>query len=206
MRTLAPGRVSSLRTLDLARNRLRALPAVLGALQLGLLDASGNEISTVAPELGNCTTLRRLVLDGNPLRTIRQSLLTGPTMDLLAHLRSRITTEEATTHDPARDGVGSFAPMVPPAALAAATAARVAAEGGAARLDLRGRGLGSVPKDVWDLAGPNIAFIDLGNNELGGDDAVPSDAIEVGAGNPGARERRSLGKRFVVVSRRALWD
>ena len=44
---------------------------------MGLLDASGNEISAVAPELGQCTSLRRLVLDGNPLRAIRQNLLTG---------------------------------------------------------------------------------------------------------------------------------
>lgn len=121
-----------------------------------------------------------------------------------------------------------------PAALAASTAARLAAEGGAARLDLRGRGLevrrttGSgtvshqshviifvqslqtnmllcaipffffsfftfpvcfacppipsleaVPADVWDMAAPGISFIDLGDNELTGESAVPPMALEM---------------------------
>ena len=70
-------------------------PMALGKIPLGLLDASGNELAAVAPELGLCTTLRRLVLDGNPLRSIRQNLLTGPTVDLLAHLRSKIPQEQA---------------------------------------------------------------------------------------------------------------
>ena len=51
---------------------------------------------------------------------------------------------------------------------AAATAARMAAEGGAARLDLRGRGLEAVPADVWDMAAPGISFIDLGEGGKGG--------------------------------------
>jgi Leucine-rich repeat (LRR) protein len=102
------GDCAALRTLDLARNRLRALPAVLGKIPLGLLDASGNELTSVAPELGHCITLRRLVLDGNPLRSIRQNLLTGPTVDLLAHLRSKLPEDLGPGQGFA--GVGSSPP------------------------------------------------------------------------------------------------
>lgn len=55
----------------------------MGQLPMPVHYTSGNELAAVAPELGRCTTLRRLVLDGNPLRSIRQNLLTGPTVDLL---------------------------------------------------------------------------------------------------------------------------
>ena len=57
------------------------------ALALSLLDLSNNELSALPPQLGHMTTLRRLVLDGNPFRALSHSVLTGPTTKLLESLR-----------------------------------------------------------------------------------------------------------------------
>ncbi|MCI10258.1 leucine-rich repeat-containing protein 40-like, partial [Trifolium medium] len=40
------------------------------------------------------TSLRKLLLSGNPLRTLRSSLVTGPTPALLRFLRSRLSEGE----------------------------------------------------------------------------------------------------------------
>ena len=108
-------------------------------------------------------------------------------MDLLAHLRSKITREEATSENDGAFGGGgggrgggnnNFAAPLPPAAMAAATAARVAAEGGAARLDLRGRGLDVIPAEVWDTIAPGVAHVDFGENSLTGESAIPPLSLE----------------------------
>ncbi|CAH1417187.1 unnamed protein product [Lactuca virosa] len=41
-------------------------------LKLPVLDLSNNSLSSLPPEIGLMTTLRRLVLTGNPIRTLRR--------------------------------------------------------------------------------------------------------------------------------------
>lgn len=53
-------------------NQLRDVPVELCVLKLQLLDVANNNLGTLPPELGLMTSLRRLVLDGNPLRALRQ--------------------------------------------------------------------------------------------------------------------------------------
>ena len=54
-----------------------------------LFACSNNQLRDVPPELGHLTTLNSLLLDGNPIKSIRRTLLTGGTPALLKYLRSR---------------------------------------------------------------------------------------------------------------------
>jgi len=51
-------------------------------------------LSGLPGEIGLVTTLRRIVLDGNPLRTIRRDLTMGPVSKLLDSLRKKLPVEE----------------------------------------------------------------------------------------------------------------
>lgn len=65
--------------LDLSSNSLRTFPSGPCKLELNILDLSSNELSSLPPEMGLMTSLRKLPLDGNPLRTIRRELIAGLT-------------------------------------------------------------------------------------------------------------------------------
>ncbi len=54
-----------------------------------LFGCSNNQLRDVPPELGHLTTLNSLLLDGNPIKAIRRTLLMGGTPALLKYLRSR---------------------------------------------------------------------------------------------------------------------
>jgi Leucine-rich repeat (LRR) protein len=74
--------------LHVQNNSIRVLPDELAALQqFKMLDVSCNNISELPPALGYVGSLNRAVLDGNPLRTIRQTIVTGPTSELKQYLR-----------------------------------------------------------------------------------------------------------------------
>lgn len=46
-------------------------------MELNVLDLSNNDLKSLPPEMGLMASLRKLPLDGNPLRTIRRQLVTG---------------------------------------------------------------------------------------------------------------------------------
>uniref|UniRef100_A0A8C3TMT2 Leucine rich repeat containing 40 n=1 Tax=Catharus ustulatus TaxID=91951 RepID=A0A8C3TMT2_CATUS len=104
-----------LHTINLAFNRFKVFPSVLyqlpaletillsnnqvgsidpvqlkGLDKLGTLDLQNNDLLQVPPELGNCESLRSLLLEGNPFRTPRAAVLAKGTAAVLEYLRSRI--------------------------------------------------------------------------------------------------------------------
>ena len=110
------------------------------------MDASGNDIVAVAPELGRCVTLRKLMLEGNPLKSIRYNILAGPTRELLAHLRSKLSDERDDVNAAAAAFGKVFIGADDAVVIASATHAdRVAFEGGRGTLLLRDRGVERVP-------------------------------------------------------------
>lgn len=63
---------------------------------LTVLDVSNNELSRLPPELGKLQdTLRTLLVEGNPLRSIRRNVLMGGTAALLEYLSTRIPVDDA---------------------------------------------------------------------------------------------------------------
>ncbi|XP_048055787.1 leucine-rich repeat-containing protein 40 [Megalobrama amblycephala] len=87
-------RISSLETILISNNQVGGIdPVQMKTLnRLSTLDLSNNDIMQVPPELGNCTSLRALMLDGNPFRNPRAAILSKGTDAVLEYLRSRIPT------------------------------------------------------------------------------------------------------------------
>jgi len=81
-----------LRILDLSQNSLSAIPESLQHLTcLEELDLSDNNISMLPPELGLLDPcLKTLKLDGNPLRSIRRSILDRGTKAVLQYLKDKL--------------------------------------------------------------------------------------------------------------------
>ena len=71
------GNLASLLVLDVRNNKLRSIPASIASLTLSMLDLSNNDLASVPPELGRMTSLRSLRLEGNPLRTLPQHVVSG---------------------------------------------------------------------------------------------------------------------------------
>lgn len=91
------GPFPKLSTLIGESNQLVEFPCGLlpdSAPSLCTVDLANNSINTLPPELGRSQTLKRVALDGNPLRSIRPDLLRGGAEKLKAHLRSRLVGGE----------------------------------------------------------------------------------------------------------------
>ncbi|KAJ4836170.1 Plant intracellular Ras-group- LRR protein 6 [Turnera subulata] len=158
------GSLSRLGTLDLHSNQLKEFPVEACKLCLLVLDLSNNSLSGLPPELGKgieiavylpsvegkMTTLRKLLLTGNPMRTLRSSLVSGPTTALLKHLRSRLSDSEGSEAiTPAKENV-------------IAMASRLSLS--SKELSLEGLGLNSVPSEVWESG--EITKVNLSKNSI----------------------------------------
>eukprot|EP00903_Cladosiphon_okamuranus_P012061 g11323.t1 len=76
--------------LHVQSNRILRLPEEIGSLaRLKTFDVSNNDLAELPAALGYLPELHRLAVDGNPLRTIRRSLLSGGASSLKKYLRTR---------------------------------------------------------------------------------------------------------------------
>ncbi|GCB69992.1 leucine-rich repeat-containing protein 40 [Scyliorhinus torazame] len=91
--------LSAIVVLELRDNKLKSLPDEIILLQdLERLDLTNNDISSLPYALGSLPVLKSLLLEGNPLRTIRRDIIKRGTQELLKFLRSRIQ-EQPTGQD-----------------------------------------------------------------------------------------------------------
>ncbi|GAB2277939.1 Plant intracellular Ras-group- LRR protein 6 [Dionaea muscipula] len=81
-----------LQILDLSQNSLQSIPeGIKNLTSLTELDLSDNNITTLPPELGLLEpSLQALRLDGNPLRSIRRTILDRGTKSVLKYLKDKI--------------------------------------------------------------------------------------------------------------------
>ncbi|KAL0406820.1 UNVERIFIED_CONTAM: Plant intracellular Ras-group-related LRR protein 6 [Sesamum latifolium] len=90
------------------------------------------------------------ILTGNPMRTLRSSLVHGPTPALLKYLRSRLPKDEESEACAAvKEDVVT-------------RAARLSI--GSKELSLAGQGLGAVPSEIWKSS--DITKVDLSGNSI----------------------------------------
>ncbi|TYZ62499.1 hypothetical protein PybrP1_008709 [[Pythium] brassicae (nom. inval.)] len=80
----------SITVLDMRDNKLSILPATVACLhRLKTLDVSNNDLADLPPGLGYLKHLNHIVVDGNPLRAIRRSVLSAGCESLKKYLRTR---------------------------------------------------------------------------------------------------------------------
>ena len=84
--------LQQLQILDLSQNSLQLIPEGFKNLtSLTELNLSDNSIATLPPELGLLEpSLQALRLDGNPLRSIRRTILDRGTKAVLKYLKDKI--------------------------------------------------------------------------------------------------------------------
>ncbi|KHG27243.1 Leucine-rich repeat-containing 40 [Gossypium arboreum] len=130
--------------------QLKEYPVGTCKLSLSVLDLSNNSLTGLPAELGKMTTLRKILLSGNPLRTLRSSLVSGPTPALLRYLRSRLSeAEDSGAQTPAKEEVVTMA-------------ARLSLT--SKELSLEGMGLSVVPSEAWESG--EIIKLNLSKNSI----------------------------------------
>ncbi|KAL0328490.1 UNVERIFIED_CONTAM: Plant intracellular Ras-group-related LRR protein 6 [Sesamum calycinum] len=181
------GRLSRLVRLDLHQN-IEEYPVAACSLHLSVLDLSNNSLSGLPAEIGLMTTLRKLILTGNPMRTLRSSLVHGPTPALLKYLRSRLPKDEeseastAVKEDvvtrAARLSIGSkvyiqFQYRITLSAVSVHSAFIMCLQSKGfsissiinfQELSLAGLGLGAVPSEIWKSS--DVTKVDLSGNSI----------------------------------------
>ncbi|GAB9464284.1 hypothetical protein Gpo141_00001719 [Globisporangium polare] len=76
--------------LDVRDNRLRALPEKIAHLfRIKTLDLTNNDLNELPAGLGYLKDLHHLMVEGNPLRTIRRAVVSGGSEMLKKYLRTR---------------------------------------------------------------------------------------------------------------------
>ena len=77
--------------LDLGSNKIREVPVALAYFLTGLtsLTLSNNDIEKVPPLLGHHQSLTTILLDGNPLKTVRRAIIDKGSAAVLKYLKDR---------------------------------------------------------------------------------------------------------------------
>ncbi|ETV96612.1 hypothetical protein, variant 1 [Aphanomyces invadans] len=80
----------ALTVLDVRCNQLEVVPSTIASLvHLKSLDVSNNNLAELPNELGRLASLNHVLLDGNPLRSIRRSVIAGGCVALKNYLAAR---------------------------------------------------------------------------------------------------------------------
>ncbi|XP_041359115.1 leucine-rich repeat-containing protein 40-like [Gigantopelta aegis] len=83
--------LKSVTVLDLRDNKISNLPDEITLLQgLQRLDVTNNDLSGLPYALGSIDSLNSLVLDGNPMKSIRRDIVMRGTVSLKKYLKSRM--------------------------------------------------------------------------------------------------------------------
>ncbi|XP_076463206.1 leucine-rich repeat-containing protein 40-like [Babylonia areolata] len=154
--------LGTLNFLDLRDNKLARLPDEITLLQgLERLDLSNNDISVLPYSLGTINPLKSIVLDGNPLKSIRRDIIMRGTVELKKYLRSRIEEPDSA-----------------PAVAAAASKTSVLPSGTGdtqqahemqqfKNMDYSGHKATEVPPDMWEKAqGAGVTSVNLSKNQF----------------------------------------
>jgi len=144
-----------LRVLDIRDNKVAVLPPTITALQhLERLDLTNNDLSGLPAELGTIESLKSVVLDGNPVRSIRRDIIARGTMAIKQHLRTKLAV------DPEEQAHAAHAAKQEVRATSDALRTSKA-------LVFSGKRAESVPGSMWaDAKGTDVASVVLSDNIL----------------------------------------
>ena len=161
-----------LSVLDVRDNRIADLDmaALLPLKKLKTLDLRNNEVGKLPPLLGTCTSLTSLLLEGNPLKTMRRNLIVATAREILEYLRGRMGDDDFAVLAAAegKEGGGGRAggrgAVVGGGGGDAVTDAVRGAMSLEAHLDLRHQALLLVPEETAALT--NLRSADFSDNKI----------------------------------------
>ncbi|RUS74149.1 hypothetical protein EGW08_018088 [Elysia chlorotica] len=172
--------------LDLRDNKLQKLPDEITLLAgLERLDLTNNDISNLPLALGTMTSLKAIILDGNPMRSIRRDIIMRGTNEIKKYLVSRMSDDEmekqcekaqpssvgrigggddvVSSHDlyqlKALDYSNKGVSVLPDEVVEAAL------EAGVKTLNLSKNSLGDLPTNL-SVLGPKLTEMNLASNKL----------------------------------------
>lgn len=90
--------IPNIHLIDLRDNKLKEVPNEIVNLQsLERFDVSNNDLNNLPFTLGTLPNLKLLLVEGNPIKSIRRDIIQRGTLGLLKYLRSRLTEEELSS-------------------------------------------------------------------------------------------------------------
>ena len=159
-----------LSVLDVRDNQIGHLDmaALLPLKKLKTLDLRNNEVGKLPPLLGVMTSITALLLEGNPLKTMRRTMIDASAREILDYLRGRMGDEDFAALAAAGSKAGGGA-RAGGRALEGGLADEVTdAVRGAmsldARLDLRHKGLHVIPEETASLT--SLRSADFSDNRI----------------------------------------
>jgi Leucine-rich repeat (LRR) protein len=159
-----------LSVLDVRDNQITHLDmaALLPLRKLKTLDLRNNEVGKLPPLLGVMTSITALLLEGNPLKTMRRTMIDASAREILDYLRGRMGDEDFAALAAAGSKAGGGA-RAGGRALEGGLADEVTdAVRGAmsldARLDLRHKGLHVIPEETASLT--SLRSADFSDNKI----------------------------------------
>ncbi|XP_033107307.1 leucine-rich repeat-containing protein 40-like [Anneissia japonica] len=150
--------LTSVSVLDLRDNKVKVVPDEITLLQgLNRFDLSNNDISSLPFKLGTLPHLKSLVIDGNPMRSIRSDIIRRGTVGLMKYLRDRIQEE------PVANGSGdSGASEATPSGIIGSTQV-VSGK----TLDFTQKKASSIPLHLWEPAqASEVTIVNFSKNVL----------------------------------------
>ncbi|XP_073259571.1 leucine-rich repeat-containing protein 40-like [Porites lutea] len=167
--------MTSLSIFGIRDNKINSIPDEITVLKkLERLDLANNDISGLPYTMGTMEHIKSLVLDGNPLRSLRRDVVMRGTQAILKHLRSRIPEEEKPD---ATDAPVTSLPVSSPLPTAS-SGLDVHTITSTKTLNYSNKKSTCIPDDVWDAAiSGDVSTVNLSKNALS---EVPSRLLSLG--------------------------
>ena len=149
--------LKSVCVLDLRDNKIHAISEDIVVMQcLERLDVSNNDLSSLPSVLGVMENLKSIVLDGNPLKSLRRDIIMRGTMEIKRILRSRMEEDKIPEIPTGKGIIGAVQDELDPYLVASSRC-----------LDYSCKKVSSVPDKVLEAAVKGaVSVVKLDKNEL----------------------------------------
>jgi len=146
----------ALQVLDVRDNKIATIgPGISWLTQLERLDVTNNDLRDLPAELGTVRSIKSIVLDGNPIKTIRRDIISRGTVAIMQHLQNKL----GTPLEEERESKAYHAKQEASATTNQAQFGHL--------MEYVGKGTDAVPDTLWDaVAGAEISKAVISKNAL----------------------------------------
>nr|XP_022313599.1 leucine-rich repeat-containing protein 40-like isoform X2 [Crassostrea virginica] len=156
--------LESVSVLDIRDNKISELPDEITCLSgLQRLDLTNNDLTGLPFALGTITSLKSIVLDGNPMKSIRRDIIMRGTVELKKYLCSRMEAPKPV--EPTNKGIQNGGDTGIVGGSGEGLKAHDIQQ--SKTLDYSNKKANSVPDDVWEVAmKAGVTSVNLSKNQF----------------------------------------